>query len=218
MSSLFFLVLNFSVDRYELELVFAEIGISLDYAQKFVFEEISVDDLSFLSEAELERLIPTLGARIKLRNYILKLQSQHKPVEESPVHAKTFDVSEDHLVDLTQMRIRLKRAEEIISELQRQNDELKAENAAVRQAAERGSLETPSEFVCPISGACMTDPVVAGDGIVYDRSSIASWLKSSHRSPLNGEMLPAPVDELVPYVDLKKRIDAFLEKQCKLSG
>lgn len=44
--------------------------------------------------------------------------------------------------------------------------------------------------LCPISGQKMRDPVVAGDGHTYDRSSISRWLKTSNISPLTGTVMP----------------------------
>ena len=42
------------------------------------------------------------------------------------------------------------------------------------------TLEPPEELVCPISLNLMTnDPVVAADGITYERSSIEDWFKKS---------------------------------------
>ena len=52
------------------------------------------------------------------------------------------------------------------------------------------------ELVCPITQSLPIDPVTAEDGKVYERSAIAKWLESHHRSPLTNEpmgprLLPA---------------------------
>jgi len=40
----------------------------------------------------------------------------------------------------------------------------------------------PAEYKCPISTKIMTDPVIAGDGFSYERSSIEQWMQASqHR-------------------------------------
>jgi hypothetical protein len=53
------------------------------------------------------------------------------------------------------------------------NDESKAPAAS-------NTNEPPEELVCPISLVLMTkDPVVAADGITYERSSIEDWFEKS---------------------------------------
>ena len=35
----------------------------------------------------------------------------------------------------------------------------------------------------------MTDPVMAADGIIYERASIKEWLKNNNTSPVSGKTL-----------------------------
>lgn len=60
-----------------------------------------------------------------------------------------------------------------------------------------GKGVTPPDMpLCPITGVPMVDPVVAADGLTYDRHAITKWLQISSRSPLTNELLAH--HELVP--------------------
>ena len=41
-----------------------------------------------------------------------------------------------------------------------------------------------SSFLCPISMEIMKEPVVAGDGYTYDKTSIQKWFKTKDTSPI----------------------------------
>lgn len=43
----------------------------------------------------------------------------------------------------------------------------------------------PADFICPLSGQVMSDPVVDADGHVFDRVAITMHLQSHKHSPLN---------------------------------
>lgn len=47
----------------------------------------------------------------------------------------------------------------------------------------------PSQLRCPITLNLMVDPVVASDGITYEREALVSWLKKESTSPLSGAEL-----------------------------
>ena len=65
--------------------------------------------------------------------------------------------------------------------------------------------DLPPSFRCCLSGAAMSDPVVAADGRSYERSAIAGWLASGHaHSPATGEALEHA--ELTPAVALRTAI------------
>ncbi|KAH0451031.1 hypothetical protein IEQ34_021723 [Dendrobium chrysotoxum] len=52
------------------------------------------------------------------------------------------------------------------------------------------SISVSSDFCCPISLELMLDPVVVSTGQTYDRSSIAQWMASGHKScPNSGQTL-----------------------------
>ncbi|CAG9323652.1 unnamed protein product [Blepharisma stoltei] len=64
------------------------------------------------------------------------------------------------------------------------------------------------EYLCPITHELMTNPVVAADGITYEKSAITLWLKKGHhRSPVTNERLLH--NSLIPNLALKKLIDKF---------
>ncbi|XWV26063.1 hypothetical protein QJ857_gp1017 [Tupanvirus soda lake] len=63
-------------------------------------------------------------------------------------------------------------------------------------------------IICPINKTILLDPVLACDGIIYERDSIETWLKTSSISPTTGEYMN---DMLVPCVPLRNIISQFLE-------
>ena len=44
----------------------------------------------------------------------------------------------------------------------------------------------PSSLMCPLTGGVMTDPVVAADGVTYERAAINEWLQQRDVSPVTG--------------------------------
>ena len=69
------------------------------------------------------------------------------------------------------------------------------------------------DFMCPISGEIMTDPVIAKDGHTYERNNIAKWFLERLSSPLTNQNLTSA--ELTPNHTLKKVIADFLATQKK---
>jgi hypothetical protein len=56
-----------------------------------------------------------------------------------------------------------------------------------------GGDETPAPaaFRCALTQEVMIDPVLAGDGFIYERSAIEQWLAMGRgTSPMTGELLP----------------------------
>eukprot|EP00798_Chlamydomonas_sp_ICE-L_P021482 gene21482-28457_t len=45
------------------------------------------------------------------------------------------------------------------------------------------------EFLCPLTGFPMTDPVMAADGIIYEKEAIMAWMSTSSISPTTGQIL-----------------------------
>lgn len=76
---------------------------------------------------------------------------------------------------------------------------------ATRASAEQVRPEVRDEFTCPLSLETMREPVVAADGITYERSVIEQWLSKNMRSPCT--QAPLPHKHLVPNLALKKLID-----------
>ena len=80
------------------------------------------------------------------------------------------------------------------------------------------TLEPPDELVCPISLVLMTnDPVLAADGITYERSSIEDWFKKSKAkgsvvySPVHGTEMESMV--LMPNIGIRNMARAFKDKK-----
>lgn len=81
----------------------------------------------------------------------------------------------------------------------------------VSQAFESIEDEIPSEYLCPISQDIMHDPVIAADGITYEREEIEAWLSTSDLSPCNGDALQNK--ELIPNVNLRTLIQDYQRSQ-----
>ena len=78
--------------------------------------------------------------------------------------------------------------------------------------------EPPEELVCPISLVLMTnDPVVAADGVTYERSSIEDWFKKSKAkgggicSPVHGTELKSLI--LTPNISVRNMARAFKDEK-----
>ena len=46
-----------------------------------------------------------------------------------------------------------------------------------------------NDFICPIGGEIMTDPVISKDGHTYERKHIEEWFRVRLSSPLTNENL-----------------------------
>lgn len=62
-----------------------------------------------------------------------------------------------------------------------------------------------ADLICPITFELFRDPVLAGDGHVYERKAITRWIFQHGTSPLTRE--PLKVDELQPATDLRDLAD-----------
>ena len=61
----------------------------------------------------------------------------------------------------------------------------------------------PPQFICPILGDVMEDPVIAMDGHTYERAAIATWYARSDRSPMTNLPIPAT---LIPNIAIRQQI------------
>ena len=68
--------------------------------------------------------------------------------------------------------------------------------------------ETVSNYYCPITSEIMKDPVIAEDGITYEREAILYWLTAHQISPTT--RLPMS-SQLIPNTNLKILIDISLK-------
>ena len=72
--------------------------------------------------------------------------------------------------------------------------------------------DAPKEFLCPITLEVMADPVVALDGLSYERSKIEMWFKNNKVSPVTREGIRTT---LIPNQALKSQIVDYLERKEK---
>lgn len=85
-----------------------------------------------------------------------------------------------------------------------------AEGAAI-SATGNGIIDNaPNEYLCPITGCIMVDPVIAADGSTYERSAIKKWLASHSSSPATNNQLKTKT--LVPNLALRKLIQEHCDK------
>eukprot|EP01065_Artemidia_motanka_P046214 TRINITY_DN6952_c1_g2_i1.p1 TRINITY_DN6952_c1_g2~~TRINITY_DN6952_c1_g2_i1.p1 ORF type:complete len:728 (+),score=196.78 TRINITY_DN6952_c1_g2_i1:56-2239(+) len=87
------------------------------------------------------------------------------------------------------------------TEMQRDQEE----NEALVNAI--GIEHVPEEFVCTITGEIMADPVVTGDGHVYEREAIKAWLAVHDTSPNTNAKLTSK--NLIPNLALRRAITTW---------
>ncbi|KAH3756540.1 sorbin and SH3 domain containing 1 [Pelomyxa schiedti] len=76
------------------------------------------------------------------------------------------------------------------------------------------TCDPPNEYMCPITLEIMTEPVVAPDGFLYEKSAISSWLQKQNSSPITGAPFHLnPV--LTPCVPIKSAISAWVAAHRK---
>jgi len=92
------------------------------------------------------------------------------------------------------------------------------EEKGKKKAPTTNHNEPPEELVCPISLVLMTnDPVVAADGITYERVSIEEWFKKSKTkgsaiySPVHGTEMESMV--LTPNISVRNMARAFKDEK-----
>ena len=65
--------------------------------------------------------------------------------------------------------------------------------------------ETPQQFICPIGGNVMDDPVFLPDGNTYDRANIVRWMQQGNSTnPMTRE--PISNDDVRPNYALRETI------------
>ncbi|KAI0699306.1 ubiquitin elongating factor core-domain-containing protein [Cerioporus squamosus] len=89
---------------------------------------------------------------------------------------------------------------------------VKVEETKATLEAEDDLGEIPEEFLDPVMYTLMRDPVtLPSSRVVVDRSTIKSHLLSDTKDPFN--RVPLTLEEVIPNVELKQRIDAFLAER-----
>jgi hypothetical protein len=72
-------------------------------------------------------------------------------------------------------------------------------------------METPDEFICPITLEIMSDPVLCNDGYTYEKNAILQ-IRGSH-SPMTRELIDKT--KLIPNRALKNTILRYIEEKQK---
>ncbi|KAI0769012.1 ubiquitin conjugation factor E4 [Trametes elegans] len=89
---------------------------------------------------------------------------------------------------------------------------LKVEETKATLQAEEDLGDIPDEFLDPLMYTLMRDPVtLPSSRAVVDRSTIKSHLLSDSKDPFN--RMPLSLEDVIPNVELKQRIDAFLAER-----
>jgi len=68
--------------------------------------------------------------------------------------------------------------------------------------------KVPPQFLCPITGEVMREPVTTADGHAFERRAIERWLLTHSSSPMTGA--PLPHKQLAPALALRQLIDVQL--------
>jgi ubiquitin conjugation factor E4 B len=71
--------------------------------------------------------------------------------------------------------------------------------------------DAPDEFMDPLLSEFMTDPVLLPSGHIVDRTTITQHLLNDSKDPFS--MKPLSLDQIVPAVELKEKIDAWLKEK-----
>ena len=81
---------------------------------------------------------------------------------------------------------------------------------AVEERTRLADPSLPDDFICPVTHEAMADPVVASDGMTYERYAIREILtRGNGHSPLTRELLSATV---YPNFQLRRRIQTWREE------
>jgi len=75
-----------------------------------------------------------------------------------------------------------------------------------KKELEKNRIETPDEYMCPITLNLMSDPVICADGFSYERSAIERWFQKNDTSPKTTNHIPR---DLIPNTNLRKLIEAW---------
>ena len=73
----------------------------------------------------------------------------------------------------------------------------------------RRSASLPPQFLCPITGEVMRDPVTTCDGHAFERAAIERWLTTHRTSPMTGMLLETTA--LTPAIALRQLIDQTVD-------
>ena len=75
----------------------------------------------------------------------------------------------------------------------------------LQRGMRRSASFFPPQFMCPITGEVMKDPVTTSDGHAFERTSIERWLLTHSTSPMTG--MPLEHTGVAPAIALRQLIE-----------
>jgi len=85
------------------------------------------------------------------------------------------------------------------------------ENGKQLPSSSNPQSSEPDEYLCPITGEIMIDPVSDNEGISYEREAIEEWLRRGNTtSPSTKQLLK--LSDLRPNIALRKLIEDWQSK------
>eukprot|EP00730_Choanoeca_flexa_P009536 TRINITY_DN12664_c4_g1_i17.p2 TRINITY_DN12664_c4_g1~~TRINITY_DN12664_c4_g1_i17.p2 ORF type:complete len:194 (+),score=52.98 TRINITY_DN12664_c4_g1_i17:1249-1830(+) len=106
------------------------------------------------------------------------------------------------------MRLAPEQQQRVLEQVLEENRTL----AARLKQQHKQEQDLPNELLCPTTMDLMADPVLAEDGIVYDREAIVTWLKQTGISPMTRKAIG---NEFKPVLVLKSLIDTLQRQQVQ---
>jgi hypothetical protein len=185
------LTTDFEGAMKELQAWLTEKGVSHDHRQLLAEAKFDIVTCGELDARALGSAKVPLAARKQL----LMLLRQARAVPE--MAASHGDVTQFN-VELQQMVLEL-----VLEE----NAGLAAR---LKQHSSRDGQEVPSDYLCPITREVMEDPVIAEDGVTYEREAIATWVAAKETSPVTRQRMP---NRFIPNRALKAVIARWQEKE-----
>lgn len=104
------------------------------------------------------------------------------------------------------------------TEEEKKKAEEERKKKAEKEALDNYLLDNARDgFICPISHCLFTDPVLAGDGLAYDRPSLLQWIATcqSKGRPFSSPVTGAAMDPalILDNSHLKSFVGEYVEKQ-----
>ena len=171
------------------------------------FREQAVDGevLLTLTREDLERIgVTALGGRATLMKKIEKAKKQHYAGQVIGLAGSgAAPTAGGRGLSAEQQRL-------VLEQVLQENAALAERIAAAREnaTANAAAAEPPHNYLCPITGELMDDPVVAADGHTYERAAIETWFRRRNTSPMTNQVI-APT--LLPNFTVRSMIAAWGE-------
>lgn len=161
------------------------------HAARLAEEELALEDVALLTEADFDALGLRLGPRRRL------VQAVREAMVGQSARTPTA-------ADLTRPPIERQRT---LEQAQAQNARPASSQAAV--PALHGDA-VPDSLLCPVTQDLLREPVLTVDGHTYEYSAIRRWLESNSTSPVTGASLPSKT--LVPNLAMRALVADWLQR------